>query len=202
MLTIISCTEKPKPFLSKEQSDILYETIMTRRSIRKFTEQQIERPKLDTLLKAAMYAPSANNKQPWEVRVIQNKDLIKKINQRHVDDSKLANPDNPRWEDPNFSVFYNAPTVLVFAGDKELKYAQHDIGLMVENVLLMAHGMGLGTCPIGAVVKSLSDPKNEDVYGLLKLPESHEVVVCVALGYPAETPAVKERYAERIKIID
>ena len=202
--TLMACQEAPKPLLSNEQSEILYQTIMTRRSIRQFTEQQIERSKLDTILKAAIHAPSANNKQPWEVRVIQNKALIEKINQRYIDDSKRANPDavNPRWEQANFSVFYHAPTVLVFAGDKENKYAQHDIGLMVENVLLMAHGMGLGTCPIGGVVKSLSDAKNADIYGLLKMPETHEVVVCVALGYPKEAPKVKERYAERIKIID
>lgn len=204
LISIVACTEAPKPLLTNEQSEILYQTILTRRSVRKFTEQQIERSKLDTLLKAGMYAPSANNKQPWEVRVIQNKALIEKINERYIADSRKENPDalNPRWEQEGFSVFYNAPTVLVFAGDKEIKYAQHDIGMMVENILLMAHGMGLGTCTIGGVVKSLSNPKNEDIYGLLKLPESHQLVVCVALGYPAESPAVKERYAERIKIID
>ena len=54
------------------QKDAILNNILTRRSIRKFKEAQVEKLDIDTIMKCAIFAPSALNKQPWEVRVIQN----------------------------------------------------------------------------------------------------------------------------------
>ena len=193
-LPFFACTEKREEAkTAADPKDAVIENLLTRRSIRKYTANQVERGKIDTLMKCAIYAPSALNKQPWEVRVIRNKELLTDINNRFL---AFAG-------EPGFSVFHSAPTLIVMAKDKNNTGALLDIGLLSENVMLAAHALGLGTCPIGSVVPIFNDPANADLLKTINLdPAIHDVAIAIALGYPDETPPVKERFAERVKIIE
>lgn len=203
---IFSCQEPVVKKVTYEGShrEAIIDNILTRRSIRKYTDQQVSRSQLDTILKSAIYAPSALNKQPWEVRVIQNPDLLKEINQRFLNyaEGKEFQGSASRYREPGFSIFHNSPTLIVIARDKKNSYSMMDCGIMLQNILLSAHALDLGSCPIGSLVPILNLPENKDIIELLNIPEGYEVAINVALGYPDEQPVVKKRYDERVKIIE
>lgn len=206
ILPFISCTEKTETgVLNEKNKNVVIDNLLTRRSVRKYKPEQVERNKIDTIMKCAIYAPSALNKQPWEIRVIRNQPLLTEINKRFLNYSKgkKLSGSAARASEPGFSVFHSAPTLIVMAKDKTDPSALLDIGLLSENVMLAAHALGLGTCAIGSVVPIFNDPANADLLKTINLdPAIHDVAITIALGYPNESPAVKERYAERVKIIE
>jgi len=201
----LSCkndTENDK--ISKSDSDIIINNILTRRAVRKYKTQQVERGKLDTILKSAIYAPSSLNKQPWEIRAIKNPALLKKINDRFISyaQGKTFQGSAANYKEPGFSIFHNAPMIIVIARDKSNNISFMDCGILLENILLSAHGLGLGTCPLGTLVPVLNKPENADLLELMNIPEGYEVAINVSLGYPDEKPAVKKKYSDRVKIIE
>jgi nitroreductase len=105
------------------------------------------------------------------------------------------NPDAPskKYEailrDPNFNVFYNAPCLVYIAGSKEVRTLQVDCALAAAYFMFSASARGLGTCWIG-LGKHLRDPSLSDEIGL---PEGHEIVAPIILGYPKAIPGVPER---------
>ncbi|GLB50431.1 nitroreductase [Neptunitalea lumnitzerae] len=205
-IIISACSEKPveKVTYNGTQKEAILNNILTRRSIRKYTDQQVSKELLDTIMKSAIFAPSALNKQPWEVRVIQNKEVLTEINNRFLKyaEGKEFQGSASRWREPSFSIFHNSPTLIVIARDSSNSYSMLDCGIILQNILLSAHAMDLGTCPIGSLVPVLTLPENKDILELLNIPEGYEVAINVALGYPAEQPTAPKRYAERVKIIE
>lgn len=179
------------------------DNILNRRSIRQYTDQQVSQEQVDTIMKAAIYAPSALNKQDWEMRVVQNPKIISEINQRFLNfaKGKEFQGSAARYREPNFSILHHAPTFIVIASEKESNYARLDAGIALQNILLSSHALGLGTCPIGSIVPVLNLPENEDLLKLMNIPEDYEVTITVALGYPAENPTAPIRYSDKVKII-
>jgi len=204
-LALLGC-EKPKMervVYEGEGKDAIINNILNRRAIRKYTEQQVNPQDLDTILKCAIYAPSALNKQPWEIRVVQNPSILKEINDRFLKyaQGKEFQGSAARYREPGFSIFHSAPTLIVIAGDKSSPYAKLDVGLAMQNILLSADALGLGTCPLGSLVPVLNLPENMDLLTLLNIPEDYEATINVALGYPAESPTPPIRYSDKVKII-
>lgn len=204
LFSILSCERPPevKVYNGPTQSAII-NNMLTRRSIRKYTDQQITDAQIDTIMKCAIFAPSANNRQPWEVRVVQNKEWLAEMNKRFIAYGKQhATPDRvATYSQPGYSFFYNAPSLIIIARDKSISYSPIDCGIMLQNILLSSHAIGLGTCPLGAAVPALNAPENSDMIALLNLPEGYEITINAALGYPDEQPPAKERFDEKVKII-
>lgn len=186
------------------QKDAIINNILNRRAIRKYTDQQVSREQIDTIMKCAIFAPSALNKQPWEMRVVQNPDILKEINQRFLNyaEGKEFQGSAAKYREPGFSIFHNAPTLIVIASDKQSNSAKMDVGIALQNILLSADALGLGTCPLGTLVSILNLPENADILKLLNIPEGYEVAINVSLGYPAESPQAPVRYTEKVKIIE
>ena len=163
--------------------DVL-EAIITRRSIRRFTSRKIEDEKIVTLLKAAMYAPSARNRQPWQFLVVDDRALFNAIMEIH----------------PYAQMLKEASHAVVVLGDHLLEhgpgYWAVDCGAATQNLLLAAHGMGLGGVWLGL------HPREERKKGISKLfglPGHIEPFALVALGHPAEQKDTPERFhPERI----
>lgn len=203
---IFSCEEKPveKITYSGNQREAIINNILTRRSIRKYTDEQVSKSQLDTVMKSALFAPSALNKQPWEVRVIQNQELLTEINNRFLNyaEGKEFQGSAAHYREPGFSIFHGAPTLIVIARDKSSSISYLDCGILLQNILLSAHAIDLGTCPLGTLVPVLNREENQDILDLLKIPEGYEVAINVALGYPDEQPVAPKRYPERLKIIE
>ena len=179
VMTLVGCTQQPK---SMENQAIT--NIMTRVSVRQFTGEKISQAQVDTLLRAAMAAPSAINKQPWAFFVVTDQALIDRLGAA-LPYSRCQN---------------GAACAIIPCGDlsKAIEGAGrdfwiNDVSAATENLLLAAHAMGLGAVWTGL------HPDMERVkmvQEMLGMPE-HIVPLCIVpVGVPAEQPAVKEKYNE------
>lgn len=85
--------------------------------------------------------------------------------------------------------------------EKSNPTAKLDAGIVLQNILLSAHALGLGTCPLGSLIATLNLAENQDILKLLNIPEGYEVGINIALGYPDESPKATISYSDRVKYI-
>ena len=155
------------------------DAISERRSIRGYKPDQITKEQLDIILKAGEEAPSARNMQPWHFTAVQNKDLLKEINDE-------ANKQMNR--EAATDIFYGAPTVIFLSSDPDAHpWTRLDCGIAVENMALAAHAIGLGSVIIGICYMAFHDEKEEYFNKLLKFPEKYTFAVSIAIGAPTMT---------------
>jgi nitroreductase len=167
----------------KSTSDVVTENIMARRSIRAYQPQQVGKDTLDQILAAAINTPSAMNKQPWDVRVVRNADLLAKL--------KDAGGN-----------FFDAPTLIIVAYDTTNPYGIFDTGLFSQTVMLSAESFGLGTVALGSVPNALNKPESEELLKELAFEPYYQVVIGIALGYKNQNPPAKPRDNKKIKFIE
>ncbi len=200
------------------------EAIYSRKSIRGFFPQPVPKELIKRVLEAACQAPSACNMQPWEFIIVQAKareNLIKALLDAYEKEKRpsrtqskipakykermqsLFNAIRPFTEKtPRFDTwrgsleFYQAPVVIIVGKDKNIDYIRLlDIGLAVENLMLAAHELGLGTCPIGLTLRYA-----DVISKTLNLPSQLELVLTIALGYPNPNLEVNKFKAPKIGI--
>lgn len=160
------------------------ETIKSRRSIRKYHSEQIKDEELDMILESARYAPSGHNDQPWYFTVIQNKELIDEMS---VESKKLMAESTVDWmvnmgRAEHLHLFYNAPTVIVVSGKKGTVSPFADCCAAIQNMLIAAESLDIGSCWIGLVKFFFENPENVAKFNL---PEDYEPYYAVCLGYKA-----------------
>jgi len=163
-------------------------TILARRSVRKYSDEQIKENELDLIIKAGLFAPSGCNAQPWHFTVVQNKELIKNLN---IDAKKeLLKAENETFRtlaaNEDFDIFYNAPTIIVISGEKNAPVPQTDCAAATENMLLAAESLNIGTCWIGLVGYLFRSNNAEKYIKLLKIPQGYEPYYAITLGYKVE----------------
>ncbi len=152
------------------------EFITKRRSIRKFTGEGISRESLETILKAAMAAPSANNSRPWQFLVVTDKEKIAAICNAH----------------PYAKFGVDAGAVIIPFGKKEgHKWFDQDMGAATENLLLAAANLGLGATWCG-VLGDL-EPR---VHSAADLPDDMFAFALIPIGVPAEVQPPRTQYDE------
>lgn len=180
------------------QKNAVIETIMSRRSIRKYMPQAVSRDTMQIILDCGINAPNGQNKQSWAVRVVDNPEFINGLTEIY----KKENPNADK--DPNFkNMFRNAPTVVFIANDTSYDMSQIDCGLLGENMILSAWSMGIGSCCLGGPARFLvSNPEAAAYLKKLDIPEGYQLLYCIAFGYPDEAPAAKPRDAAKVKFID
>jgi nitroreductase len=156
----------------------LFSALLNRRSIRKYSDEEIPNGIVEKLLKAAMYAPSAMNNQAWQFVVINQKEKLEEI-------FKIIPQE----------MLKSTKAVILICGDlnleKNIDYIQQNCSAATQNLMLCAHGVGLGSCWVGVY------PVKETILGLQKLfslPECVVPISLVSLGYPAESPTAEERF--------
>ncbi|MGQ9479659.1 MAG: nitroreductase family protein [Thermoproteota archaeon] len=156
------------------------EAIRTRRSIRKYKDTPVEEEKIIQCLDAARWAPSANNSQPWEFIVVRDPESRKKLAEIHRYGRFMA----------------ESPVVVVFVANprKSENWYHGDVAVAVQNFLLAAQSLGLGTCWIGV----LNTPFEEPIKRLLGVPEELRILCTVSVGYPYESPTRSRRPLEEI----
>jgi nitroreductase len=186
-----------------EQKNQVVDCIMSRRSIRAYKPEQIKDEELKTILECAINAPSARNSQPWEVRVMQNKEAIENLNKEVIADMIEKRPEaKERFADENASVFFHAPTLLVVAYDTTQYWGQSDCGMLVQNILLAAESMNIGSCAVGCCRDYINSPKAADFVKSLNLPENYVVYLTVTLGYKDENPDAKPRDDKKVAYME
>ena len=163
------------------------ENIKRRRSIRKYLDKPLKKTELGAILEAGAYAPSAHNDQSWHFTVIRNKDLIDRISERSKEIMAAEAEDwvNAMGKNKKFHLFYNAPVVIVISMRKDAMSPLVDCSAAIENMLLAAESLDIGSCWIG-LVRYYFSLKEE--LPRLKIPEGYEPCYAVALGYKAQRP--------------
>jgi nitroreductase len=186
-----------------EQKNQVVDCIMSRRSIRAYKPEQIKDEELQTILECGINAPSARNSQPWEVRVIRDKETIDNLNKEVIADMIEKRPEaKERFADENASVFFHAPTLLVVAYDTTQYWGQSDCGMLVQNILLAAESMNIGSCAVGCCRDYINSPKGADFVKSLNLPENYVVYLTVTLGYKDENPDAKPRDDKKVAYME
>lgn len=158
-----------------QESMSLLNAIHTRASVRFFTEQNVSDEQIEMILRAGMAAPSACNKQPWRFVVVRNSETKK----TYAETVKYADP----VARANVAVVVCGDMEATIEGNKD--YWIFDAAAAAENILLAAHGIGLGGVCLG-VYPTME--RVEFLKNLLKLPENIVPLATLAIGYP-EKPA-------------
>ena len=157
--------------------------IMARRSIRKYLDKPVEHEKLEAVVNCGINAPSGMNRQPWIVRVVEDRTLIAEVN-------KAAGREQ----------FYGAPALICVC--TPTNGGDLDAGLLGENMMLAAPALGLGTCCLQGPVRALlSNEKCKFFLDRLDIPADYRLNYILAIGYPDEQPAAKPRDASKVKYI-
>jgi len=155
--------------------DVL-KVIYARRSVRQFLDAPVDRELLLELLRAASWAPSGLNNQPWRFAIVWDAEVKEKL----AGLTRYA------------TVLRNAAVLVPVFMDRETSYDYvkdcQAVGACIENLLLAAHGYGLGAVWIGEILKN-----KEPVRGILGLPERLELMAVVAIGYPAHEKHTSHR---------
>lgn len=181
-----------------DAASAVYDNIMTRRSVRKYKPQPVERAKMDTIIECGINAPNGQNRQSYQVRVVDNPDFINGLTDVYLD----CNPGMK--SDTTFkNMFRNAPTVVFIAGDSTYDMAPIDCGLLGGNMVLSAWSMGIGSCCLGSPVRFMQEnPEARRYLEQLDFGEGYTLLYAIGFGYPDETPAAKPRRTDMVRYVD
>ena len=151
----------------------LLDVILSRRSIRRYENKEIPKDVLDKIVEAGRQSPSAANRQPYHFVIVTDSEIKQELSKEL------------------FSRFLkNSPVIIVgCANPKALltgKWATVDTTIALENMVIAAWSLGIGSCWIGSF-------KEQKIKELLKIPQDWKVVTLVSFGYPAETPKPRKK---------
>ncbi|MCF0113784.1 MAG: nitroreductase [Erysipelotrichaceae bacterium] len=171
--------------------------IKSRRSTRKYQDKMIRDEDLAMILEAGIYAPSGGNSQSNHFIVIRNKSVLEGLNRLVVDCFKKMDVTEGMYKSKvnsivkskagNYVFYYNAPVLVVVCNKIDYSNNMADSCIAIENMMLMANGLDLGSCFINQLTWLREDPKINLVLKQLGMEEDETVFGAVALGY-ADTP--------------
>ena len=199
MIASISCCQQGDQCCqtNEEITNATIETIMARRSIRKYKDLPVSRDTLNVIMECGINAPNAINKQSWEVRVVDNAKLLEEMKEAMA----AGHPDMPA--EAAKGCFRGAPVMVFIARDSAFPFSAFDCGLMAENMMLSAWSMGVGSVCLASPVRFLTDNEACKPYiEKLGFSEGYELCLCIGLGYADEQPDAKPRNKGKVKFID
>ena len=179
------------------------ELLKKRRAVRDYEDKEVPLNILMQIINESCLAPSSSNRQPWHFIIINNKDVIKRLSDESKRNLLLdleRNPASPSsnyeaiLRDKHFNVFYNAPCLVFIVGPRELLSIQVDCALAASYFMFSACAKGLGTCWIG-LGRFIKDP---EILKLIGMPDDHQIVAPIIIGYPKNIPDVSERMGPQI----
>lgn len=160
------------------------EAIKGRRSVRSFKEEEIPYDKIIEIIRAGSYAPSGHNNQPWNFAIVKDRVFKEAV-------SELT---------AYKKIVLGANVLIVVFLDKKKSYDRDKdlmaIGACIQNMLLYAHSIGIGTVWLGEILKN-----KEKLRQLLDVSDNNEVMAVIALGYPAKEPPFPGRLDVKSLII-
>jgi nitroreductase len=189
--------------LEPEMNEVL-KTIFARRSVRRFSSEQVKQEDVDSIIEAGLYAPSASNAQDWHFTVVQRKELIEQINKWILDE--IENGENTHLQElvkmNGGRFFRNAPTVIVISTQTKDRFAVINAAAATENILIAAESLGIGSCWTGTIT-ILSKSKAFESYAReLQLPDGYTPQFAVTLGHKdAPNPPAPPRKKNLVSFI-
>lgn len=193
LASAISCTRTADKVCCNSQNGTV-ETIMARRSIRNYKPVAVSRDTLTKIMECGINAPSAINNQSWEVRIVDDPAVYDAIKA----DMIAANPDvEPKGVT---GTFRGAPVMVFIASYNKFDTSHFDCGLLAENIMLSACSMGVGSVCLGSPVRFLKN--SPAALERLGFSEDFELLMCIGLGYPNESPEAKPRDWNKVKFVE
>ena len=192
LATCLSCSNPDKNCMDEKNAVI--ETIMARRSIRKYKAEPIKRETMDLILKCGINAPNGMNKQSWEVRVLDSPETINRIKEYMV----KANPEID--SEMVKGCLRDAPTLVIVANDTSYDFSTIDCGLLTENIILSAWSLGVGSVCLASPIRFICN--SPEAIEMLGFSEGYTPVICVGMGYADEAPEARPRDMAKVKYLD
>ena len=178
----------------RETSNPVIESILSRHSIRKFTEQPIPEELLQMILQTGLHAPNGHNLQTWQFTVVKKLEQIQRLKEAAIESAKAKKVYCYGFENPS--------CLILVSNDNRNPNSCQDASCAAENMLLAAHSFGLGACWLN-VLRTLRDVEPVksvlDKYGI---PQGHTVWSMIALGYPAEEPKSLAKKENVVHIVE
>lgn len=165
----------------------MYEDLLTRRSVRKYSDRPVEDEKLDKVLTAGLYAPTGMNNQLPVLVAVRDKETRDKLSRMNA--AVMGASGDP---------FYGAPCVIVVLSDPERMTWVEDGSLVLGNLMNAAHSLGLGSCWIHRAKECFDTPEGKALLRAWGVPENYRGVGNCILGYAEEEPEAKPRKSGRI----
>ncbi|MBQ9262761.1 MAG: nitroreductase family protein [Clostridia bacterium] len=178
--------------------------IASRRSHRAYTSTPLTQEQIDALLKAAVEAPSAVNRQPWHFSLVRNQKLLDEINGAVREGMMKKAPEkrSPRLADEKFHVFYHAPAVIFLSAQPGNAYSPIDCGIAVQNIALAAESMGLGSVILGMPREAFQTDKADALRRALDFPEGYDFVIAISVGIPVDDKEAHAVGEGKISFVD
>lgn len=165
----------------------MYEDLLTRRSVRKYSDRPVEDEKLDKVLTAGLFAPTGMNNQLPVLVAVRDKATRDELSRMNA--AVMGASGDP---------FYGAPCVIVVLSDPERMTWVEDGSLVLGNLMNAAHSLGLGSCWIHRAKECFDTPEGKALLRAWGVPENYRGVGNCILGYAAEEPEAKPRKSGRI----
>lgn len=182
---------------SGNNSDAVIENIMARRSIRKYKQTPVGRDTMNVILECGINAPNGQNRQSWEIRVVDSPALMDEIKEAMAQGHPDMKPETVK------GCFRDAPVMVFIARDPSYDFSAYDCGLLAENMMLSAWSLGVGSICLGSPVRFLTDNDAcRPVLEKLGFSAGYELCLCVGFGYADEAPAAKQRNPEKVKFVE
>lgn len=168
------------------------DTIKSRRSVRKYKSDPVDQQTLDKIIDAGLYAPSGMGRQATIIISVTNKEVRDKL-------SKL----NAQIMGSDGDPFYGAPAVLIVLAKKDCPTGTYDGSLVMQNLMLAAHELGLGSCWIHRAKEEFEMPQGKEILKSLGINDEYEGIGHCIIGYTdGEEPSPAERKSGRVYKID
>lgn len=168
------------------------ESIKTRRSIRKYKSDPVPQELLNKIIDAGLYAPSGMGRQATIILSVANKEVRDQL-------SKL----NARIMGTDTDPFYGAPAVLIVLAKKDCPTGIYDGSLVMQNLMLAAHELGLGSCWIHRAKEEFELPEGKELLKSLGIEDEYEGIGHCIIGYAdGDAPSPAERKEYRVYSVD
>lgn len=171
-------------------SNLVFDNIKKRRSVRKFQDKHILDEELNLILEAGTYAPSALNQQSSLIVVLKDKKIYQEI-------CELTDKYFPNRK----PYFYGAKDIVIVFGDSNCKCPIEDGSLVLQNMFLCATSLNIGSCWINYLRDLFKTEEGKVLQEKMGIPSNYFVVGTCILGYPEESPIMKERKKDYVKVI-
>lgn len=167
------------------------ENILTRRSVRAFSEKDVARGDLEEILKAGLYAPSGMNRQTWQFTAIVNREKIQ----------SLAGLIEKKLNRTGYN-FYNPSVIVLVSNEKTSNWGKEDSACALENMFLAAHSLGIGSVWINQLKDICDEIEIRNYLNEIGVPTDHDVYGVAALGYAAKMPNQEVTKKGIVKIVE
>ena len=167
--------------------------IITRRSVKKYQNKAVPTELVEEIVKAGTFAPSGMNKQSAIIIAVTNKEMRDRLSRINLDIvTGRGLKTSSGYSDP----FYGAPVVLVVLAKKEIGTRVYDGSLVMENMMIAAHSLGLGSCWIHRAKETFETEEGKQILSELGIPDEYEGIGNCIVGYAADD-ALKPQVARK-----